>query len=128
MLPVRHRLCQIRAPRGYTLGPHQKLLACSKIIFCGAFSKPFYCGGEGVQISICCPQSHKFADIQETPQLQACGYAGPGKEAYVGDVPIAGEACFKVISKAMNNPARAHFRGLINGKLIDLDRLCVPTT
>jgi hypothetical protein len=33
--------------RGYTLGLHQKLLACSKALFYGAFSKPFYYGGEG---------------------------------------------------------------------------------
>src|ERR1700722_1512761 len=36
-----------RLPWGYTLGPHQKLLACSKSLFYGAFSKPFYGGGEG---------------------------------------------------------------------------------
>jgi len=36
-----------RYPRGYTEGPHQKLLACSKSLFDGAFSKPFYYGGEG---------------------------------------------------------------------------------
>jgi hypothetical protein len=44
-----------------------------------------------------------------------------GQEAYVGDVPILGEACFKVVSKATNASARAHFRGLINGNPIDLD-------
>jgi hypothetical protein len=33
--------------RGYTLGPHQKPLACSKTLFYGAFLKPFYGGGEG---------------------------------------------------------------------------------
>jgi hypothetical protein len=44
-----------------------------------------------------------------------------GKEGYVGDVPMMGEACFKVVSKATNAPARVRFRGLINGKPIDLD-------
>jgi hypothetical protein len=44
-----------------------------------------------------------------------------GKEGYVGDVPMMGEACFKVVSKGTNVPARAHFRGLINGRPIDLD-------
>jgi hypothetical protein len=45
-----------------------------------------------------------------------------GKEVYVGDVPMMGEACFKVLSKATLTEARGHFRGLINGKPIDLDR------
>ena len=27
--------------RGYTRGPHQKLLGCGKALFYGAFSKPF---------------------------------------------------------------------------------------
>ena len=45
-----------------------------------------------------------------------------GQEKYVGDVPIFGEACFKVTGKDVVGPARAHFRGLINGKPIDLDR------
>ncbi|RWF68464.1 MAG: hypothetical protein EOS26_27410 [Mesorhizobium sp.] len=44
-----------------------------------------------------------------------------GQEKYVGDVPIFGQACFKVVSRATNAPARAHFRGLINGRPIDLD-------
>ena len=45
-----------------------------------------------------------------------------GAEAYVGDMPIFGEACFKVLSKDTSVEARGHFRGLINGKPIDLDR------
>jgi hypothetical protein len=32
---------------GYTPGPHQTLWACKKPLFYGAFSKPFYYGGEG---------------------------------------------------------------------------------
>jgi hypothetical protein len=47
--------------------------------------------------------------------------APAGKETYVGDVPMMGEACFKVVSKATNMLARGHFRGLINGRPIDLD-------
>jgi hypothetical protein len=34
-------------PRGYTQGLHQQVPVCTKARFCGAFSKPFYCGGEG---------------------------------------------------------------------------------
>jgi hypothetical protein len=45
-----------------------------------------------------------------------------GKEAYAGDVPIAGEACFQVVFKDTKLPARAHYRGVINGEPIDLDR------
>lgn len=45
-----------------------------------------------------------------------------GKEADVGDVPIAGEACFNVVFKDTQLPARGHFRGVINGDPIDLDR------
>jgi hypothetical protein len=35
-----------------------------------------------------------------------------GQEKYVGDVPIAGEAYFKVQGKDVLGPARSHFRGL----------------
>lgn len=50
-------------------------------------------------------------------------YLAPaGKETYVGDVPDGGDACFKVQGKDNLAPAVAHFRGLINGKPIDLDR------
>ena len=45
-----------------------------------------------------------------------------GQEVYVGDVPIMGEACFKVVVKGTFEQATGHFRGLINGKPIDLDR------
>ncbi|ESY29551.1 hypothetical protein NKK48_00715 [Mesorhizobium sp. C386A] len=46
-----------------------------------------------------------------------------GKEGYVGDVPdFGGQACFSVVDKATHLPARGHFRGLINGRPIDLDR------
>jgi hypothetical protein len=34
-------------PRATPLGLHQRPLACSKALFYGAFSKPFYYGGEG---------------------------------------------------------------------------------
>ena len=33
--------------RGYTRGLHQRPLGCRKALFYGAFSKPFYYGGEG---------------------------------------------------------------------------------
>jgi hypothetical protein len=45
-----------------------------------------------------------------------------GEERFVGEVPIFGEACFAVRSKDNNSPATGHFRGLINGDPIDLDR------
>jgi hypothetical protein len=45
-----------------------------------------------------------------------------GREGYVGDVPAAGEACFRVVSKATQAPAVGHFRGVINGRPFDLDK------
>jgi hypothetical protein len=34
-------------PWGYTRGLHQQVPVCRKALFYGAFSKPFYYGGEG---------------------------------------------------------------------------------
>ncbi|TJU76215.1 MAG: hypothetical protein E5Y15_28565 [Mesorhizobium sp.] len=45
-----------------------------------------------------------------------------GEERFVGEVPIFGEACFTVRSKDNSGLATGHFRGLINGDPIDLDR------
>jgi hypothetical protein len=57
-------------PRGYTPGPHQKPLACSKTSFFGAFSKPFYYGGEGGTLGPISP-------IRRFPRYEpaGCGYA-----------------------------------------------------
>jgi hypothetical protein len=59
------------------------------------------------------PAAHARSERFEVPA---------GTEGYVGDVPMWGKACFTVVSKATSAPARGHFRGLINGRPIDLDR------
>ena len=38
---------KLELPWGYTQGLHRQVRACRKALFYGAFSKPFYYGGEG---------------------------------------------------------------------------------
>jgi hypothetical protein len=48
VLPLAPAPWQITSyPRGYTRGLHRQTRACKKALFYGAFSKPFYGGGEG---------------------------------------------------------------------------------
>jgi hypothetical protein len=46
-LPLAVGRSNLQLPWGYTQGLHQRPLECSKALFYGAFSKPFYYGGEG---------------------------------------------------------------------------------
>lgn len=54
---------------GYTQGLHQMFLACRKALFCGAFSKPFYYGGEGgIRIPDSSPYLGIFLIFRSTEQ------------------------------------------------------------
>ena len=46
-MPLAVGRSNLQLPWGYTQGLHQRPLECSKALFYGAFSKPFYYGGEG---------------------------------------------------------------------------------